>query len=71
VNNPLVKIPAYRAYSDCELFQQDFNEFRDDWDARLESSRREMDLQRDPRIRVKSSVENNRSFKVLGLDTTS
>ncbi|KAI0130314.1 hypothetical protein BJ170DRAFT_310914 [Xylariales sp. AK1849] len=53
----------------CESFRQDFNEFRDDWDAHLESPRKEMDVQRDPRIRIKSSVENNRSFKVLGFDT--
>ncbi|KAK7926699.1 hypothetical protein PG985_003697 [Apiospora marii] len=51
-----------------ESFQQDFNEFREAWCARLEAPRREMDVQRDPRFRIKTSVENNKTFKAPVFD---
>ncbi|KAK6839264.1 hypothetical protein PG987_005130 [Apiospora arundinis] len=53
-----------------EEFQQDFNEFREAWCARLEAPRKERDVQRAPRIRIKRTVKNDRSFKAPVFDAS-
>lgn len=60
-----MELRAYKTCSEYEAFEQDFNEFRDTWNKRLELYRREMDVQRDPRFKIRSSVGNNQSFNVL------